>query len=312
MMVDSLRSAQLVIANGSVVTVSATSNSDLFWAVRGAGANFGIVVEATFEVYDLTSPMVASTDLIFAPADAPAIIEFLQAFGDHAPEKLGIILTGAYQAGSLTLVMNAVYHGPVSELEQIMSPLLATTTPLAKRDVVVPWNRLIYEVFFGLSDPSPEASCGNKSKLRTVYGAGLDRYNVGVIVKFLKALAQFYDTYPGARESMFFIQHFSQQKVQQVPADATAYPWRDITSHVLWTFTFNDTSIAEPVNNFVRGWRDIFTSNSGFTKPHLYVNYGHGDEPSETLYGASKLPRLRRLKALWDPKNLFRYHHNFR
>lgn len=128
--------------------------------------------------------------------------------------------------------MNAVYHGAATELDNILSPLIAQTTPLVQRDVVVPWNRLIYEVFFGLSDPSPEASCANKSKLRTVYGAGLNSYNREVIVDFINALGEFFDLYPGARESMFFIQHFNQQKVQQVPADETAYPWRDITSHM--------------------------------------------------------------------------------
>jgi hypothetical protein len=128
--------------------------------------------------------------------------------------------------------MNAVYHGPPTDLQDILRPLLSTTTPLVQRSVVVPWNRLIYEVFFGLSDPSPEASCSNKSKLRTVYGAGLNSYPRGVIVDFINALGEFYNTYPGARESMFFIQHFSQQKVQQVPAHETAYPWRDITSHM--------------------------------------------------------------------------------
>lgn len=128
--------------------------------------------------------------------------------------------------------MNAVYHGPETELQDILSPLIANTTPLVQRDVVVPWNRLIYEVFFGLSDPSPEASCENKSKLRTVYGAGLNSYNREVIVDFVDALGEFYDLYPGARESMFFIQHFSQQKVQEVPENATAYPWRDTTSHM--------------------------------------------------------------------------------
>jgi hypothetical protein len=110
MMVDSLRSAQLVTADGSLVTVSARSNPGLFWALRGAGANFGIVVEATYEVYDLTSPMVASTDIIFSPADAGPIIDFLEAFGDHAPEKLGIILTAAFQNGSVSERLAAARH----------------------------------------------------------------------------------------------------------------------------------------------------------------------------------------------------------
>lgn len=54
LMIDSLRSVRMVTAAGDVVTASQSENPDLFWAVRGAGANFGIIAEATYEVYDAT------------------------------------------------------------------------------------------------------------------------------------------------------------------------------------------------------------------------------------------------------------------
>lgn len=52
-MIDNLISARLVLANGSVVTVSETEHGDLFWALRGAGHNFGIVTEITYKIYDV-------------------------------------------------------------------------------------------------------------------------------------------------------------------------------------------------------------------------------------------------------------------
>jgi FAD/FMN-containing dehydrogenase len=51
---DNILSARLVVANGSLITVSAGRNSDLFWALRGAGHNFGVVVEFESKIYDRT------------------------------------------------------------------------------------------------------------------------------------------------------------------------------------------------------------------------------------------------------------------
>lgn len=50
-MSDNIISARMVLANGNAVTVSATENKDLFWAIRGAGHNFGVVTQATIKVY---------------------------------------------------------------------------------------------------------------------------------------------------------------------------------------------------------------------------------------------------------------------
>lgn len=50
---DQLVSARVVIANGSIVTASQSSNPDLFWALRGAGHNFGIVTEVEYKIYDI-------------------------------------------------------------------------------------------------------------------------------------------------------------------------------------------------------------------------------------------------------------------
>lgn len=53
LLADNLVSARMVIANGTAITVSLESNPDLFWAIRGAGHNFGIVTEFTYKIYDV-------------------------------------------------------------------------------------------------------------------------------------------------------------------------------------------------------------------------------------------------------------------
>ena len=63
------------------------------------------------------------------------------------------------------------------------------------------------------------------------------------------------------------------------------------------------------INAFGQAARSNFTSASGFPQPEIYVSYGHGDEDLATLYSAENLPRLRALKAQWDPKNVYRFNY---
>jgi hypothetical protein len=55
--------------------------------------------------------------------------------------------------------------------------------------------------------------------------------------------------------------------------------------------------------------RKNFTAASGFPQPELYVSYGHGDEDLAALYSKQNVPNLQRLKAQWDPTNVYRYNH---
>lgn len=79
-MSDNIISARVVLASGSAVTVSATENKDLFWAIRGAGHNFGVVTQATFKVYpQQNGGRHVTADLIFAADKVEAFYTFLNA-----------------------------------------------------------------------------------------------------------------------------------------------------------------------------------------------------------------------------------------
>src|SRR5262249_11358287 len=69
--IDSLRSAQVVLPSGEIVTASADANPDLFWALRGGGGNFGVVTEFTFEAHPLDGVVFGT--LNFAPDDISAV-----------------------------------------------------------------------------------------------------------------------------------------------------------------------------------------------------------------------------------------------
>lgn len=96
MISDQLLSARMVIANGSIMTVSQDENSDLFWAVRGAGGNFGILVEATYQLTDLTSKNVINMDYAFRSNASGAIVDYLSSFGKTPPARLSFMIAGLY------------------------------------------------------------------------------------------------------------------------------------------------------------------------------------------------------------------------
>jgi FAD/FMN-containing dehydrogenase len=84
-MVDALVSAQLVLANGSLIHVSVDQEPERFWAIRGAGLNFGIVIEATFKVFGASfGGNGMESDMIFPASVKKTFWEALKTFDDEA------------------------------------------------------------------------------------------------------------------------------------------------------------------------------------------------------------------------------------
>lgn len=106
LIIDSLLSVKLVTATGKLVTASFTENTDLFWAVRGAGANFGIIVSATYQVYDAPN----NGDVIVADFEYPAssnvsVFELLASWDsdDVYPAEMGMTIAGLYNRTTSTV-----------------------------------------------------------------------------------------------------------------------------------------------------------------------------------------------------------------
>lgn len=96
MISDQLVSVRMVTVNGSIVTASGDDNPDLFWALRGAGGNFGIAVEATYRVTVSTSEYVINMDDAFKSDASSPVTEYLTSFGHDLPAKLSFMIVGLY------------------------------------------------------------------------------------------------------------------------------------------------------------------------------------------------------------------------
>ncbi|OTA97076.1 hypothetical protein M434DRAFT_66240 [Hypoxylon sp. CO27-5] len=309
---DQLLSVRLVTANGSIVTASDHENIDLFWGMRGAGGNFGIVVEAVYQVTDLVSETVTNLDYAFAQNATGEIIDYLSSFGDNTPAKLSLIVKAFYDEvlfGGYTIIVSGAYQGPRSEAEALLEPLLRKVTPLKQNITVVPENKLVYSAMFG-SEGNPDTACADKGVKRSIFGAGIKKYDKDTYVRYIEEFGDLITANASLRGSLFLLEHFSVAKVQEIPDETSAYPYRDIIAHLLFHYSWTDPVSEEPIDVFGKNWRAEFQSTGGFNPPQTYVNYGHGDENNEVLYSKRKLPRLRQLKNEWDPNHIFRFHHD--
>lgn len=97
LIIDALLSATLVTAQGKIVTISATENPDLFWAFRGAGQNFGVVLQATYRIFDATNGGKAmSADFIFAPQANASFFQALASYQGRLPAEMSAIVLIAW------------------------------------------------------------------------------------------------------------------------------------------------------------------------------------------------------------------------
>ena len=250
MIVDSLLNVRMVTANGDIVTASTTENADLFWGIRGAGFNYGIIVSAEYQVYNLTSSLVMNADMVFPVSQNATIFNYLKNYENSLPAEFAIILLGGYSeayggvshAGSALvqflilsssiqhyILINAAYAGPLSSGKALIQPLL-DLRPVKENISEIPWSELTQTAFFEAEGSLPNPCI--KGLHQNVYGGSIRTYDIPTFQNWVAELDIFYSNYPNARGSIWFIEQFATQAVKAVSDEATAYPWRDITAHL--------------------------------------------------------------------------------
>ena len=99
LIIDNLLSVNLITAAGDQITVSATENSDLFWGIRGAGMNFGVITSATYKVADLTnSGQVQDADFVFTASQNVSFFNALASLQGTLPPELSLLTYVDYNA----------------------------------------------------------------------------------------------------------------------------------------------------------------------------------------------------------------------
>jgi FAD/FMN-containing dehydrogenase len=303
--IDSLRSATVVCADGSVHVASAENDPDLFWALRGGGGNFGVVTHFEFDAHPL-GPIVAFAGVFYASRDAA---EILPRWRDHitdAPDEVTSVAVGismpddpALPEGvhnQSCLVIGGVYVGDVDEGMKVLQPLRELGTPLAD-----------------ISGPTPFVG---------VNSAFDPFFPMGTYQSYWKA--QNLDTLPDEALAVIAAKANSRPSpvtlavvfhmggaINRVGSGDTAYTER--TAEWMSSFDGNWEDRKDNVANIA--WvRDAFNEVARYGKGSTYTNFtGQDDETADALaqnaYGANAA-RLRAIKKQFDPDNFFRINPN--
>jgi hypothetical protein len=148
--IDNLLSVDIVTAEGTLRTANASQNEDLFWGIRGAGHNFGVVTSFEYRLHPV-GPVLGG--LILHPlSDGVEVLKFYREFTASQPDELETwagILTGP--DGKQVVALVPCYVGPLDEGERVLSPLRAFGKPLA--DMVSPIPYVAMQTIFDAALP---------------------------------------------------------------------------------------------------------------------------------------------------------------
>ncbi|HET9950485.1 MAG TPA: FAD-binding oxidoreductase [Candidatus Eisenbacteria bacterium] len=300
--VDNLLSVDIVTADGELRHASAKENAELFWAVRGGGGNFGVVTSFEYRLHRVGPEVIAG--LIVHPAsEARELLEGYRRFVAAAPDEVTawVVLRKAPPLpflppevhGTDILVFAVCAVGDLESAEAAVAPLRALGTPIA--DVVGPHPFAGWQTAF-----DPLLTHGARNYWKSHDFKALDDGLIDVLLTEAGRM-------PSA-ECEIFVANLG-GAVNRVPADATAYPHRDVefivNVHTRWRESIQD---AECI-----GWtRRLFDAMAPFATGGVYVNFMPEDESQRVAKGAygPNYDRLAKLKTKYDPENLFRMNQN--
>jgi FAD/FMN-containing dehydrogenase len=301
--IDNLLSVDIVTADGVLRRASTTENEDLFWAVRGAGSNFGVVTSFEFQAHPV-GPMVM-VGAVFYSLDE--ITELLPAWRDYmgsAPDELSSIALcwsvpphepfPPEHHGKAVLVLAGAYGGPVEDGEPVVQPLRELGQPLI--DLSGPWPWLGLQSGFDALFPK-----GGLYYWKSRALAELSEAAIGDIADFAARR-------PSPLTDIVVWHHGG--AMSRVGETETAYGGRDTTFLVSGEASWDDPAQTDDAI----GWgREFWDAMGRHSTGGLYLNFpGFGEEKEALVkagYGAN-YERLAALKAHYDPTNLFRMNLN--
>ena len=300
--IDNLIEADVVLADGSVVTASAESHPDLFWAIRGGGGNFGVVTSFLFQAHPVST--VYAGPIFWDATHAAAVMRGYRDFMVSAPEDLGIFV-GLKTVPSMdpfpreawgkrACAIIGAYIGSADEGQRVLQPLLGSLpAPLFNwmSEMPVPAINALFDPFF------PK---------------GMQWYWKGDFVKALPDEAiDLHITQAANAPSDLSLMHLYpiDGAVHRVTKDATAWDAREARWSMVIAGIDPDPAKAVALMTWGRNyWKAVHPFNMG----GAYINFMMDDEAQgrvQASYGEN-YGRLTTIKAKYDPDNLFRVNQN--
>jgi FAD/FMN-containing dehydrogenase len=304
---DNLLSADIVIADGRLITASATANDDLYWALRGGGGNFGVVTSFEFKAHPV-GPNVAAA-ITFYPIEQAETI--LAKWAEIAPQLPDEVATNAVLwtmpasphlpppvHGHDVVIVVGIHCGDADEGARVMLPLRSLGEPLFDMSGALPWVALqaAFDFFFPVTG---EVSAYFKS-------LHLNDLTADAIARLKTSFA-----HRASKTTLINLPYLG-RGVTSVPVEATAFAGRNgpfmVSFDAVWpTGDDPDANVAWSRES----WNNLQPLSTG----GVYLNFAGDEQPSRELIAGAFGPNYRRLveiKRKYDPANMFRLNQNIR
>jgi len=301
--VDNLLSADVVTAQGEMVTASEEENPDLFWGIRGGGGNFGIVTSFEYRLHPV-GPVVLAGPVFHPHEDAPEVLRFYREFIAAAPDELTTIFELSVAPplpflpeevhGKPVVMVGACYAGSPDEGAEVVRPLKQYGRPIV--DLLEPKPYTALQSMF-----DPLVPHGWHRYWKAVEVPPLTDDAIDTLVEHSSA-----PTSPKSYTIVFQLGG----ALARVGEDETAFSQRDAAHNVninaVWTEEDPD---AERHIAWARGFFDAMQPHAG---GRVYLNFlgEEGGNRVRQAYGAQNHERLVELKRAYDPTNFFRMNQN--
>lgn len=295
--VDNVVSADVVTAAGDLVRASASENTDLYWAIRGGSGNFGVVTAFEFSLHPV-GPTILSGPVVHALDHAPAVLRAYRQVARELPDEAScwFVLRKApplpflkpEHHGAPVLILAMAYAGAVAQGEAALRPLREVGTPLA--DAVSPHPYTAWQAAF-----DPLLAPGARNYWKSNDFAELGDEVLDLMVAATRNLQE--------NECEIFVAQLG-GAAGRVAADATAYAHRQtrytMNIHGRWQSLSSDEKVIAWV-------RDLYARSAPLSTGSVYVNFvpEAGEVRTVGPFGANEA-RLRRIKSVFDPSNIFR------
>jgi UDP-N-acetylenolpyruvoylglucosamine reductase len=296
--IDNLLSVDIVTADGQLKKASENENSDLFWAIRGGGGNFGVVTSFEFKLHPV-GPKVWMSVPMYPLNRSKEVMSACCEYMQKAPEDLMVL--GVYWSapevpevpeqyhGDPVIILLGCYTGPFEEGETVIAPLREIGTPIADLSAPMTW----VEAQKFLDEDYPD---GAFYYWRSIY---MDHLNDEV----LEALAKHTAARPSP-ESSIDVWMLGGAMSRISPSDAAFYK-RDVPYMLGIEANWDKQEDASDNINWAK---NVVKDMQRFTSGGSYLNFPGFVEEREALLQGSYGPNLdglREIKAKYDASNLF-------
>ncbi|KAF4336224.1 6-hydroxy-D-nicotine oxidase [Fusarium beomiforme] len=308
--IDNLLKAEVVLADGTIVEASEDTNQDLFWAIRGAGAQFGVVTRFVSRAH--RQDKVWSGTLAYSADKLSDLLRFANdLYGRPNTEGHCVALGIGFGPDGTTRIVSAIplFHGQEEDAKQYFSGLLNLESIANSTEMM--------------------ATAKTNTLLNSVMGHGIRRLmgsgnitmplDIEPMLQTAEIFWQFCEAHDGMSKSVLAIEFFPTDKIRQVPQDATAYANRGDYYDAMTSFAWENPEYDTEVRQFNRSVCKRIRETNGYSATAgghwskgpvgVYINIEADSISPKDAWGVN-LPRLRELKKRYDPNNVFNKWHD--